>query len=265
MTTTEELTMHEARDYARRKYGSNYLRLVLCQIQFPILMRFDEPAFQGSLQEALRVEYPRVQQEQQIAVTMGLGGGLVSSPAGAQWRYQDLDGAWSVVLQRNFAGLETSRYDDYEDFEQRLSRLLQALAQHGITVCERLGLRYINEFRHADGARPSDWKILLREDLLGIASEELLDGRIEHAVQDIRTTRVDGTLVMRHGFVNGGDGRGPYYLLDLDHFREGPRDYDEEAVLREARTFHETISRVFEMTLQPAMRKHMQDEGPIDA
>lgn len=258
--------MHEARDYARRKYGSNYLRLVLCQIQFPILMRFEEPALQGSLQEALRGEYPRVQQEQQMAVTVGPGGGLVSTPAGAQWRYQDLDGRWSVVMQRNFAGLETSNYDDFEDFEQRLARLLQVLAQLGITVCERLGLRYINEFRHSDGSHPSDWKALLRDDLLGIASEELLDGEIVHAVQDIRTTRVDGTLVMRHGFVNVGDnGRGPYYLLDLDHFREGPRDFDEEALLREARTFHETISRVFEMTLQPAMRKHMQDEGPINA
>jgi uncharacterized protein (TIGR04255 family) len=258
--------MHEAREYARRKYGANYLRLVLCQIQFPILMRFDEPAFQGSLQEALRAEYPRVQQEQQIAVAMAAGGGLASTPAGIQWRYQDLDGRWSVVLQRNFAGLETNGYDDYEDFEQRLSRLLRALAQLGITVSERLGLRYINEFKHADGSRPSDWKVLLRDDLLGIASEELLDGEIVHAVQDIRTTRVDGTLVMRHGFVNGGDdGRGPYYLLDLDHFREGPRDFDEEALLNEGRSFHEAISRVFELTLRPAMRQHMRDEGLIDA
>lgn len=264
MITIDERAMNEARDYARRKYGSNYLRLVLCQIQFPILMRFEDPAFQGSLQEALRAEYPRVQQEQQMAVAVGPGGGLVSTPAGAQWRYQDLDGTWSVVLQRNFAGLETNSYNHYEDFEQRLSRLLRALAQLGITVSERLGLRYINEFTHVEGSRPSDWRVLLREDLLGIASEELLDGEIVHAVQDIRTTRVDGTLVMRHGFVNG-DGRGPYYLLDLDHFREGPRDYGEEALLREARTFHKAISRVFELTLQPDMRKHMRDEGPIDA
>ena len=257
--------MSQAREYARRKYGSNYLRLVLCQVQFPVLMRFDEPAFQASAQEALRGEYPRVQQEQQLAVTVG-SGGLVSTPAGAQWRYRDLEGRWSVVLQRNFVGLETTDYDNFEEFSQRLAPVLRLLEDLDVKVCERLGLRYINEFRHADGVRPEDWKALLREDMLGVASGELLGGEIAHAVQDIRTNRSDGTLVMRHGFVNSdGDNRGPYYLLDLDYFREGPQAFDGESVLNQLRTFHDGISHVFEMTLKPAMREHLGDEGPLDA
>jgi hypothetical protein len=36
-------------------------------------------------------------------------------------------------------------------------------------------------------------------------------------------------------------------------------------LLRESRAFHEVISRVFEMTLQPNMREQMRDEGPVDA
>src|ERR1700733_8553533 len=116
--------MSQAREYARRKYGSNYLRLVLCQVQFPVLMRFDEPTFQASVQEALRGAYPRVQQEQQLAVTVG-SGGLVSTPGGAQWRYRDLEGRWSVVLQRNFVGLETTNYDNFEEFSERLAPVLR--------------------------------------------------------------------------------------------------------------------------------------------
>lgn len=257
--------MSEAREFARRKYGSHYLRLVLCQIQFPTLMRFDDPTFQASVQEMLRSEYPRNQQEQQVAVTLGPGG-LISSPAGAQWRYQDLDGQWSVVLQRNFAGLETNAYESYEIFATRLDGLLDLIEEVHVGVCERVGLRYINEFRHADGATPAAWKALLHEDLLGIAATDLVDGEIAHAVQDIRAVRGDGTLVMRHGFVNvTDDRRSPYYLLDLDYFQEGPRPFDRTALLEQFQRYHDEISRVFEATLKPAMREHLGDEGPIDA
>jgi uncharacterized protein (TIGR04255 family) len=232
-------------------------------------MRLEEPSFLALLQDTLRAEYPRVLQEQQVAVVMGAGGMPTSMPAGIQWRYKSRDGDWSVVLQRNSAGLETTRYDDYEAFERRLGELLSALAKLEITVCERLGLRYINELEHDEGRRPSDWKHLLREDLLGMASEEFLEGGdLVHAVQDIRTARGDQTLVVRHGYVSGRDEvnrRQPYYLLDLDHFRQGLRDFEEEALLRESRAFHEVISRVFEMTLQPNMREQMRDEGPVDA
>jgi len=256
--------MSEAPAYERRKYGSNDLRLVLCQVRFPILLRFDEPAFQAKVQDALRADYPRMHQEQQVAVTVGPGG-LVSTPAGVQWRYEDLQAEWSVVLQGNSAGLETKKYRVFEDFAARLAPLLRVLTELGVTVCERLGLRYINEFRHEAAQLPQDWKSLLHEDLLGIAGGDLWSGQIVHAIQEIRTKRSDGSFVVRHGYVNPDDGRGSYYLLDLDYFDEEPRSFDEGGILSRLDDYHEEISKAFEMSLKPAMREHLGEEATIDA
>jgi len=252
--------------HPRRKYGADQLRLVLCQVRFPVLHRFNEPALQATIQEALRSRYPRVQQEQQMALTVGPSG-PVATPGDPLWRYQDLDGAWSVVMQRDAAGLETTAYDRYEDFASHLESVLDLLRELGVGIVERVGLRYINELRHSPARRPDDWAELVRKELLGIVRGSDLRGDILHAIQDIRLRRPDGTLVIRHGFVgsqSADPSSSPYYLLDLDYFDdERARHLATDQVLEQLRAYHDEISRIFEMTITDDMRRILDDRGPI--
>ena len=54
--------------YERVIFRRSPLRLVLGQIRFPLLFRFNEKPFLAPFQEAIQPEYPRVEQEQQITV-----------------------------------------------------------------------------------------------------------------------------------------------------------------------------------------------------
>jgi uncharacterized protein (TIGR04255 family) len=257
-------TSTSAARYPRHKYGESPLRLVLCQLQFPVLHRFDESSLQAMIQDTLRSQYPRVQQEQQVAVMLGPNG-PAPTPGGVLWRYQTLEADWSIVVQRNSVGLETTAYSQFEDFERGLGELLGLLEQLGVTVLERVGLRYINEFRHEAVQHPRQWAGLLREQLLGIVGGDELTGEIVHAIQDIRLTEPDGTLVIRHGYIGPGTGADPYYLLDLDYFDEQAHGYDRDDVLGRLRSYHAEISNIFEMSLSDGMRVHLKDQGPIDA
>jgi uncharacterized protein (TIGR04255 family) len=251
--------------HERRKYSASQLMLVLCQVRFPVLHRFEDASFLAAVQDALRDRYPRARQEQQLAVVVGPGG-PVQAPGATLWRYHDLDEAWSVVLQRDSAGLETTQYDRFEPFLERLVELVDVLRDAGIEVTERIGLRYINNLRHPKAKRPADWQPLLNEKLLGIVGGDQLEGaEIFQAIQEIRLTRTDGTFVLRHGYVGGEAAQNePYYLVDLDYFDERAKILDRSEIEAQLQDYHEEISRVWEMSLEDPMRQELQDEGAID-
>jgi uncharacterized protein (TIGR04255 family) len=248
----------------RRKYSASQLKLVLCQIRFPVLHRFEDPAFLAHIHDALRDRYPRPRQEQQLAVVVGPAGPAQTS-GGTLWRYQDLAEEWSVVLQRDSAGLETTRYDQFEPFLERFMELLAVLIEVGVDVTERIGLRYVNELRHPEAYEPGDWRRLIEETLLGIVGGDQLEGTIDHAIQEIRLARDDGTFVLRHGYVGEKAAQGnPYYLLDLDYFEERAQSMQSSGIAGILAAYHEEISRVWEMSLKDPMREHLKDEGAID-
>jgi uncharacterized protein (TIGR04255 family) len=248
----------------RHRYGASALRLVLCQLQFPVLHRFDEPAVQAQIQDALRGSYPREQQQQQVAITIGPNG-PVPGPGATVWRHQTLAGDWTVVAQSNSIALETTSYRQYEDFIARFGLALELVELLGVSVVERIGLRYINQFRHFDVQRPQDWAGLLRPELLGIIGGGELEGDVVQAIQDVRLSEPDGTFVIRHGYIGVASGvNEPHYLLDLDCFDDQARALDRDELLSRLGRFHDRISDVFEMSLTDAMREHLQDQGEID-
>jgi uncharacterized protein (TIGR04255 family) len=244
----------------RRKYDANMLELVLCQIRFPVLHRFDDPSFLAKIQDALRERYPRTRQEEQLAIVVGPAG-PVQAPGATLWRYHDLEEEWSVVLQRDSAGLETTKYDQFEPFEDRLLELVDVLQHAGVEVRERLGLRYVNELRHPEVETPADWRTMLNEDLLGIVGGPQLEGELSHAVQEIRLTRDDGSFVLRHGYVGDVPGKAPFYLLDLDYFDERAVRLDRSQVEAQLQGYHNMISKVWEMSLDKPMRQELKDLG----
>ena len=245
--------------YKRVLFGKAPLRLVIGQVRFPLLFRFNEKPFLAPFQEAIQAEYPRVAQEQQVAVKFS-GKGV--EPAGETlWRFSDRAGSWSAVLGEGALTLESRRYTSIDDFIGRFEKLLHAATKHlGVEDRSRLGLRFINEMRSADATKLSDWAELLNPKFVGFGgAAELIDGTIEHAFSEIQSKRPDGTLVIRHGLLTGttvetrGPDRpgeqGPFYLLDLDYFDGNEVELDVTKTLDQIRAYNESIYQFFRWTL----------------
>lgn len=245
--------------YDRVVFGKSPLRLVLGQVRFPLLFRFDEKPFLASFQEAIQPDYPRVTQEQQLAVKI-TGKGV--EPSGeALWRFSDRDASWSAVLGEGGLTLESRKYTSIDEFMGRFDRLLSAATKHlGVEDRTRLGLRFINEMRAPDANTLSDWADLLNPKFIGFSgAPEFLDGRVERSFSEIQSMRKDGTLVIRHGLLTGSTQearttdrpleQGPFYLLDLDYFDGKEIELNVDDTIKQVRAYNEEIYQFFRWTL----------------
>jgi len=239
--------------YDRIVFRKSPLRLVIGQVRFPLLFRFNERPFLAPFQEALAAEYPRVGQEQQIAVKFSARG---VEPGGEMlWRFGDRDGSWSVVLSEGALTLESRKYTSIDEFVSRFQRVLQAAETHlGVTERTRLGLRFINELRAPRADTLARWAQLLNPAFVGFAGSGVVEGDVRHAFHELRTTRADGFLVIRHGLLAGttveprpGEKpeEGPFYLIDLDYFVEAERELNVEAEAAQLRAYNEAIYQFF--------------------
>src|SRR5262245_46563108 len=101
--------------YNRVIFDKSPLRLVLGQIRFPLLFRFSEKPLLAPFQEAIQPDYPRVNQEQQVAVKFSVKG---VEPAGESlWRFSDREGSWSAILAESALTLECRHYTTIDELE----------------------------------------------------------------------------------------------------------------------------------------------------
>lgn len=250
----------------RRLYQNNPIKLVVCQIKFPLLTRFDETGFIAPVQSALSSRFPRVSQEQQFGMTFGPQG-VAQIPPTPLWRFHELDGPWTVAVGRDFLALETQEYRRFEDLVDRLIASLGALAELDIEVRERIGLRYVNRLSVEDAQRPADWRPLIRSELLGVVGGPDLGDDVVQALEQIRLREPDGIVVINHGYLSseasGNDG--PHYLIDIDVFDETAVRFDAEEILTLVNSFHERLKDLFEISITDEMRAHLVIEEELDA
>jgi uncharacterized protein (TIGR04255 family) len=245
-------------DQPRRFYRQNTLRLVVFQVRFPVMHRFDEPGALARFQDVLKDRYPRSAPEQQLTIAVGPSGPVSAPPSNNYWRFQGIEDGWSVAIARDFVSLETSAYERFEDLRERVAEVLDATLALGVTIRERLGLRYVDEIRHPEANRPGEWRQFIDEKLLGMVGGEELGDDVIQSLQDIRLRESDGTLTIRHGYIGAeaGDGN-PFYLLDLDYFDELSTPLITGQVLEQIDAYHRTIHNVFETAIKQPLRDYL--------
>jgi uncharacterized protein (TIGR04255 family) len=205
------------------------LELSLVQLKYPPIPRFTEENFLIGIQEALAEEYPLVSIEQGMNIVISLQG-IGQSPGSNMLRFSTLDSLWSVVLTNETVSLETREYTSINEFAKRWTDILAIVATHLQPRHQlRIGLRYINEFRHPAGDNYGAWSQWLNLELVGANLNNIFGGSIEQTIGEIRTHREDGMVLLRHGFLKGTTviptlshpaKAGPFYLLDLDYYDE---------------------------------------------
>src|SRR5947209_13452332 len=160
------------------------LRLVIGQVRFTIMPRFEQKSFIAGFQEAIRNEYPRAAREPMVTYQLSPTG-IHPSTGEMLWRFSSRDARWSAVVSEAALTLETRGYVSMHDFLDRFRHLLEtAQEQLEVTDRTRLGLRYINEVRYSGAENLAEWRILLNPEFVGFDAADLLDGRIKHVMQE---------------------------------------------------------------------------------
>ena len=224
------------------------LKAVLGQLKFPPVLRVQELDFIAPFQEAIRSEYPNLGRQQEIGVIVAPGGIIQTQPTSA-WRSPTRTGTWHVVLASDFVTLEAtaSNYTQFDDLRQRLESVLHHLIElFAIPIATRLGLRYVNHIELSEGRALLEARQLIRPELLGPAGLDLFADELTAAVSDLRLTRPDGTLAIKHGMVPAGMPPQGGYLLDFDYFVEAAIDLSvSNLALGQLQLFHDVIYRLF--------------------
>jgi uncharacterized protein (TIGR04255 family) len=254
----------------RIQFKKSPLRLVIGQIRFTIMPRFEQKGFIADFQEAIRADYPKTSREAVVTYQLSPRG-INSDTNNTAWRFSSKDLQWAVIINEAALTLEARNYRSINDFIDRFQHLLEAAQEVlEITDCLRLGLRYINELRYPAAETLADWQGLLNPELVGFDAAQLLSGQLNHTLQEIQISRPDGTFAIRHGLLNGAavpplpkeePGGGRFYLLDLDYYDNNEYDLDIPDILKKMRNYNEITSRFFRWTLNEKLFTYLEPEN----
>ncbi|GAC1371248.1 MAG: hypothetical protein NVS2B12_21940 [Ktedonobacteraceae bacterium] len=240
-------------------FNNSCLELCLAQLKYPPIQRFHDDNYMSGIREAIAAEYPLVATEQAMNIVVSPQGTIGQTPGTSMLRFTSIDSRWSVVLSSDFISLETREYTSVTEFSTRFASLLGYVDTHFKPRHRlRFGLRYINEFRHPQGDSYKAWMRLLNLDLIDSVARGVLGGRVEQTIGEVRTKRFDGSLLVRHGFLQGTTilptqnhppATGPFYLLDLDYYDETPVPFDAQAPIEQMRRYNDILYRVFRWSI----------------
>jgi uncharacterized protein (TIGR04255 family) len=254
----EPLTLPNARPVV---FERSPLSLVVCQLRFEHLGQVERHL--EALRERLVDRYPLSQRLQQGEVQVGPGGPQAFTATGL--RFASVESDWTLTVMPDFCSLETTKYDDWRDFDARLREALTALLETVHPRVEtRLGLRYVNQL-HLDAVeKASDWTAYLQPAIVGA-----LAGAAPFAQSTLTAHQLlqldigdDARLTFQHGLPGEalvGDNDPLTYLLDFDCFRQkdAPRVLDLDDVLGQADRFNKVITSLFQWCLQETLWKEL--------
>lgn len=254
-----------------KRFKKSPLRLVVCQLRFPLLLRLANADLVAEFHEAIAKDYPSPQREKQLTFRLTANGVDSSGDSETLYRFSEPTDSWSVVLGESQLTLEARKYTDHSDLLERFEKVLRAAVDaFEIKSQTRLGLRYINEFRRPGFSTMQQWGALLRKEFVGYAADKFEDP-VTRTFHELQLTRADATFVIRHGLLSGttvapspnSEGAAePFYLLDLDHFDATNKLLAPDAVIKQLKSWENHSYEFFRWTLTEELFNALE---PIDA
>ena len=244
------------------------LVLVLGQVRFSPIRQIDR--YIPEIQEAFRqygLPVERAGKVQQIR--LGAGAGIpVQVDEQQRWEYRTRDETWSVVVDQDGVTLQSTAYERFEGFAERLLyavRTVLATTEHErLGVVQRVGLRYIDVVQPRED---ESFRTYLRPGFHGAADEVFQAGTHRLRVESTGRTQVgdnvSGTMIVRVAQNDQGFSLPPdliagapkhaarakrdevITLIDMDHFIEGAFDPDADWVVARAFEMHDHLIETF--------------------
>jgi uncharacterized protein (TIGR04255 family) len=248
-----------------QKLPRSPLKLVVCQVRHDHNVAATDPKRALKIHEALREEYPLLDQQsnQELAIAAGFGGlqALPLQPTAQGWRLHTPDGTWTVVLMPDFFALETTAYDDWPDFRGRLERLIRAVVvSTDPSVEQRLGLRMIDRITHPTVKEARDWVGLIDGSIAGPIAHPQLGPGVSGSQQIFQIDAGDGrAAIVRHGaFRDAAASNEQVYMLDYDCYIQRARSFDGDDALTQIESLHTFALQLFQAAIMPKLYRYLR-------
>lgn len=232
----------------REKLATSPLSQVICQVKFPIeaALATEGDAAAAQIHEKVEQEYPRLVKELRAEIQLTVEGPKTTQ--GPVWKFSDLEAQWSVVLALNHITLEAvgAAYTDWGAFRARFQRILEAVNEVlQIRVCERVGLRYINEIRATteEGLRGT-----VRPTFLGPFSEAAAS-QLHQWLGQLHLREETCNTVIRYGLARSTEGL--IFRIDTDCYDDKAKSYQPTKVLDLLTLFNDITYRAFAWVITP--------------
>lgn len=226
----------------RAHFARNFVTLAVCELRFPTLFEIEADRPPTSFVHDLRKQYPV--HEIVKSVTVGPG-----APRDHQAHSFKGRGGWSVTLRSSALTLETTSYQSFADFSERLSAVLAAAKKViDSDFFTRVGLRYQNAIPY-DQTTIAQW---VNPALAGALGEGVFGTPLEHQGRVTGTTE-EGGFTLGHG-IGVNEKHKAAYIIDLDLFAEDVPVTDTLSLLGR---LHQSEFDLFSWCLGPAAREHL--------
>lgn len=260
----DTLPQHEPVDLERSP-----IALAVIQLRFPeVLSVNSDEKLIAAYQDKIRGRYPYFLPGQQFDFIFGPQG-IAQQPAAARtWQFKDADQNWTITVTANSVALETRRYTNISEFTNRMAEVVSAVKEtFEVVVQERVGVRYVNEIRHPEVEKPSDWRRFMNPALLGPLSDDAVSSSVESTMQELRLSVPNGSLLVRHGAAQGTivapepgmiAPTGEFYLLDLDAYDERGQQLDVGPLVGLIRGYNRIIYSLFRWGMNDQLFEYLR-------
>lgn len=202
----------------------------------------------------------RIEQIQQHAMQVQFGPGQAPNPIvsaqGIGWRLIPPDASWTATVVPGQAALQSTSYEKWEkSFRPLLIALLDATVDVAApSLCQRVGLRYIDRFVEESAQAPGDWENRINPAMLGPVMHEVLAPLVTSAQQQVELALgASRNATLRHGPFPDGATRGAVsYLLDIDVFDVTSSAFSVESALATADELNMDALALFQACVCPA-------------
>lgn len=263
------------RALAPLKLTKSPLVIVLGQVRISPVLQME--TYIPQIQERLRHKGYPVFRPSKIQEFNILPDGKAQVASTDRWIFAEKDRRTAVVIAPDFVVLETSRYDVFDAFSDSFEVALREVGEVvGVALAERIGLRYIDLIRPAEGESLAEY---LNAGLKGLSAAELETDGLLHRYEATGKTKA-GQLVVRlfqtaQGVVLPPDlvpgdielaqiqlaPNERVSILDIDHFSVTQRDYEPAKLMDDMWALHDASDKAFRAAVTP---RALERWGKID-
>lgn len=259
----------------REIFPSSPLEFVACSVRFPWTPRLERSGLMSELHERLGDSFPVPLEDRVESVDIGPAG-VRQGDTERRIRLMDPGRTTSMIVGRSEVVVETTHYDEYENFRATLGMVLEAVGGLApIVGVERIGLRYIDEIRvphTVDDTR--DWRPWMAQPVL--ATLDLADGfDVRDAQASLNLTSEAGSVRLQYAALVGtgviGDAplkrrsprrEGPFFVIDIDSFMTRPStdlmDFDVPTLLATVDQLHAPVGDLFHRSITDSLREEFR-------
>ena len=214
-------------------YKNNPLENVICQIRFPAILKIDSE-IPAEFQEKIRNQYPNFREKTEILLgqreIVGAGVALemidefMKGPAIKNYEFASENEIWRINLTRTFVALSTKKYTKWEDFRERLNKILEYFIRiYCPNNFTRIGIRYIDIIsRNKLKINGEKWSDLIQPYIIGILGDENIGEYVEEYEGKYEIKLDDNKSMVRIllRLIEKGDENEKNFMIDSDLFND---------------------------------------------